>query len=362
MHIYVGTFTDGFMGGAPSEGLYIFDFDGDALRAKPVGIARDVFSPSYLALDAAGRRLYAAERQLDIDDRTTGAISAWSIAADGGLAPLWKIASGGANCAHISVAPDGRSLAVANPLGPTVALCRLGADGRPDGPLRIARHEGRGARPRQAEPWPHSAYFDRDGARLLACDLALDRIFVYRTDARGMGLPPGPQPFAQVHSGAGARHMAWSRDGATAYVANELDSTLSVFAYDGESGSLICKQTLLSVADEAQAEGNQPAEIMVSPDGRHLYVSNRGADCISVLAIDAVTGRLAHASQALVHGRVPRNICLSPDGRFAFVANQLSGQIGLYRVDGASGTLAYAGVLCEVPNPSCIVLFDSGFG
>ncbi|MBN8829093.1 MAG: lactonase family protein, partial [Sphingomonadales bacterium] len=348
---YVGTFTDGFMGGAVSEGLYVFRFDVGSERAHQVQVMRDVFSPSFVCLHPSGRWLFAAERQVDPQDRSTGAISAWAIGEDGLLAPAWKIASGGASCAHISVARDGRALAVANPLGPTVAVCRLGPDGMPAGPLRVARHSGTGARPRQANPWPHSATFDADGRHVLACDLGLDRLFVYETDGEG-ALSPGQQPYAQVSSGAGARHMAWSADASTVYVANELDSTISVFDY-GDGPRLICKQTIAATADD---QPNQPAEIVVSPDGRRLYVSNRGADCISVFEILAGSQRLRLRSQAPVMGNTPRHFALSADGAYGFVVNQLSGEIVGYRVDRSTGDLSPIGIVCSVPNPSCVAI------
>ncbi|MGE0278847.1 MAG: lactonase family protein [Nitrospiraceae bacterium] len=357
MLLYVGTFTDGFMGGAPSQGLYVIRFvDGDE-QAEIVQIVTDVISPSFLCAHAPSRTLFAAERKLR-SDAPTGAASAWRIGVDGKLHPKWKIDSGGASCAHINVSRDGSKLAVANPMGPTVGLCLLGPDGAPLGPMQTAHHSGKGARPRQNAPWPHSATFDANGTRLLVCDLGLDRIYVYDADGESGALHPASQPFAQVSSGAGARHLAWSASGRTAFVANELDSTVSVFDYDAAICALVCKQTLSTLPESEAISNNQPAEVVVSPNGRNLYVSNRGAESIAWFDIHPETERLHLRGQAPSLGATPRHFALTPKGDFAFCANQLSGEIVCYSV-GDNGSLAPLGPICAVPSASCIVAIEA---
>lgn len=358
MFLYVGTFTDCFMGGAPSEGLYVFHFDRRTLRATQVQIVTDVISPSFLCLHASTRTLYAAERQFSANDKSSGAISAWRIGASGTLSANWKIASGGASCAHIAVSKQGDRLAVANPLGPSVGLCTLDADGSPIGPVKAVYHSGTGPRERQEAPWPHSATFDHEAARILACDLGLDRVFLYEIDPASNVLMPSRQPFAQVSSGAGARHMAWSNDGRTAYVVNELDSTLSAFDYESTKGSLICKQTISTLPDGYSSPPNQPAEIAVAPDGRCLYVTNRGHESIAVFEIDLPSQRVRSLGHAPTFGQTPRHFTLSPDGAFGFISNQLSAEIIGYNVDAATGELSVIGAVCAVPSPSCVVIFD----
>jgi 6-phosphogluconolactonase len=347
------------MGGAPSEGLYVYAFDAQARRAERVQIVTDVISPSFVAIHAPTRMLYAAERRLAPDDGAVGALSAWTIDATGQIERAWKLAAGGPSTAHVCVSSDGFRLAIANPLGPSVGVCVLGADRAPKGPVHTVLHAGRGARERQGAPWPHSANFDASGNRILACDLGLDRVYLYDIDGNTGALAPAPQPFAQVSSGAGARHLAWSADGRSVYVANELDSTISVFSYDPAASSLICKQTISSLPTDDLPPNNQPAEIVASPCGRRLYVTNRGHDSIAWFEIAPDTQKLRPRGATSSLGDTPRHFALSPDGAFGFCANQLSGEIIGYAVDPADGRLEPFGRVCDAPSAACVAILDT---
>lgn len=357
MFMAVGTFTDCFMGGAPAEGIYVFAVDPAAGTAEPVQVVSGLFSPSFLCRHPSRPLLYSAERQWSAEDKTTGAVATWRIdPASGRLEQAGRCRSGGAFTAHISISPDGRIVTTANPLGPTVASFLLDYDGTARRPAFVATHYGSGARERQAAPWPHSTFTTRDGKRLLACDLALDRVMIYDIDENDGRLTPARQPFAQVGSGAGSRHLAISANGRFVYVVNELDCTLSVFAWDAESGRMTTVQTVPTVA-WALVDSCQPAEIVIAPDGATLYVTNRGSETVGIFAVDAATGRVAPAGQVPTLGKVPRHITLSPDGAYAFVCNQLSGEVVVFAVDRASGGLEPTGQVIPVPSASCAVVW-----
>jgi 6-phosphogluconolactonase len=347
MLLAVGTFTDGFMGGAPSEGLYVFDFDPKTGESRLVQIVRGLLSPSYLARHPVLPVLFAAERQWSKDDASQGALTSFAVdRKSGALEQVDRRPSGGAFTAHVSVSPDGRLIALANPLGPSIAVFRADNEGLPGDAARFT-FTGQGARPRQSAPWPHSCWFDPAARRMFVCDLGLDRIFLYDV---ARDIIPGAIPFAQVSSGAGARHMAIRPDGSFAYVANELDGSVSVFAIDDERGSLAIVQTI-----DCTAEGCQPAEIVCSGDGRSLHITLRGPEVIASYNIDEGSGRLSEARYAACLGNTPRHIALSQDGSLAFVSNQLSGEVVVFaRNDG--GTLTPTGARISVPSPSCVVV------
>ncbi|MDX9874662.1 MAG: lactonase family protein [Spongiibacteraceae bacterium] len=354
MYLYFGTFTGGFMGGAPSEGIYVWQFDPDSLEARPVQTVGGLFSPSFLCKHPTLPRLYAAERQLTADDNSTGALATYAIGGDGQLSLLDRRSTEGAFTAHVNISADGRLLSVANPLGPTVTTFPVDANGVPGTAAANPRYEGKGARPRQSAPWPHSSYTDPSGERLFVCDLGLDRVFIYDIDKASGSLTPAGQPFAQVSSGAGARHMAVHPSGQFLCVVNELDSTLSVFAYDAEAGSVIAVQTLSTLP--ADFEGaSQPAEVAFDAEGKYLYITNRGAETVTVFAFDETRGRATLSSWVPVGGDTPRHLAIAPDGKFLLVANQLSAEVAVFRRDPASGTLTDTGKRIPVPSVSCTV-------
>lgn len=341
-----------YVGAMPGRSIGVWRLEPVSGQSYQTQEVTGLLSPSFLCMHPKLPLLYAAERSWSEGDTRAGAVTAFTIAADTGeLRRLNRWSSGGAFTAHVSVSADGRFLMTANPRGPTVALFQLGSDGVPQAPPCVVYHSGCGATVRQDAPWPHSCYFDWSGRRVLACDLGLDRVFVYDLDPQNVALVPAQQPFVQVSSGAGARHLALGLDNRCIYVANELDSTVSVFKCDTERNRLSIVQTLDSVPATHLA-ANQPAEIVVGPGGRHLYVTNRGHDSVAVLEIAKVTGRVTLKEYVACGGSSPRHLCLDARGALAAVCNQRSNEVVLFRID-REGGLRETGGRISVPNPTC---------
>jgi 6-phosphogluconolactonase len=215
-------------------------------------------------------------------------------------------------------------------------------------------HTGRSIHARQAGPHAHSIRLDPSGRFVLACDLGLDRVMVYRLDAGSGQLVPSDLPFAQVSSGAGPRHTAFHPSGRFVYVNNEIDSTVSAFAFDAERGALQIVDTRSTLPDGLGGR-NSTAQICLHPNGRTLYVSNRGHDSIALFAIDQERGTLTPLGHEPTQGKTPRNFNLDPSGTFLYAANQNSDTIVTFRVDPESGRLRAIGQVTQVPAAVCIV-------
>ena len=115
----------------------------------PAGIHEMGTSPSCLALNAAGTRLYSANETDRVGDDKEGTVSAFAIdRADGKLELLNTVRSGGAGPTYVSVHPAGRFLLVANYFGGSVAVLPILADGR------LGDATGRQERCRQDRPHP----------------------------------------------------------------------------------------------------------------------------------------------------------------------------------------------------------------
>lgn len=356
MRLAVGTFTDGSMGSKPAKGIYLAEFDAASGKAEVAGIIEGLHSPSFLCRHPNKPIVYAAERRWSADDATQGALSAWRLDAS---APelIARLPSGGAFTAHVDCHPHGSLLSIANPLGPSVCVFGLDPDGVPDGERDRFQPEGTGSLPRQEAPWPHSSYWDRTGTHLFSCDLGLDRIQIFSCDEQSGTLRSGKLPFAQVNSGAGARHLAVANDNRFLYVANELDSSLCVFTFDSDRSSLAIVQCRPSVPDGFSG-ANKPAEIKISPDGRFLYVTNRGHDSIGIFAIDPDTGRITPVGFPACLGQEPRHIAFSPQGDMLFLANQMSGEMLAFAVCRESGTLTQHGLGLSIPSACCVLPLD----
>ncbi len=142
------------------------------------------------------------------------------------------------------------------------------------------------------------------------------------------------------------------------YLANELSSTISVYAYHEEEGTLRALQTI-STLPEDFAGTNFCGDIHVAPSGRYIYVSNRGHDSITILAIDQATGCLTIVGFVQTQGRTPRNFAFDPTGSWLMVANQDSDNLVQFKVDQATGQLTPTRNAIAVPNPACVKVAPS---
>jgi 6-phosphogluconolactonase len=354
--VYVGTFTGGVLGGE-AEGISVFTFDEGAGSLAHVQTVGGLTSPSYLARHPTLPMLYVVEREWSTDERHVGALATFAIdPRDGRLEQAGRIHTGGDWPAHVSVHPSGRLAFVANPRDACVAVFRIGDDGLPQSATWIVRHMGRGPTARQESPYPHSAWPDMTGRYLLACDLGVDRVMIYRVDEASGQLTPTDFPYAQVSSGAGARHLAFHPSNRFVYVLNELDSTVSVFQLDAESGLLTIVQTVDTLPSDYDGR-RSAAHVLVHPSGGFLYASSRGHDSIALYEVNQTNGRLRFVAHYPTQGRTPRNFNLSPSGEWMLVANQHGNSIHPFRVRDGGGRLESTGSLVSTPSPVCLVFY-----
>src|SRR5262245_65104128 len=88
-------------------------------------------SPSCLAINGAGTRLYSANETDRVGENKEGSISAFAInRADGKLELLNTVSSGGAGPTYVSIHPSGKFLLVANYFGGSIAVLPILTDGK----------------------------------------------------------------------------------------------------------------------------------------------------------------------------------------------------------------------------------------
>src|SRR5262249_6448147 len=143
---------------------------------------------------------------------------------------------------------------------------------------------------------------------------------------------------AQAREGSGPRHVAFGPAGRTAYVVNELDSTVTAYAFDPATGALSPFQIVSNLPDTFTGN-SRASEIAVSRDGRFLYASNRGYDSIAIFAIDPSTNKLSPVAWQASDGRTPRFFAIDPRDRVIYAANEDSDTIAPFDIDRSSGKL-----------------------
>jgi 6-phosphogluconolactonase len=286
----------------------------------------------------------------------SGAVSAFAI--DGRTSKLKllnQVPSGGAGPCHISLDKTGKFVLVANYDGGSIASFPIREDGSLSSPASFVQHHGSSVnKERQEGPHAHWIGASPDNRFVLAADLGLDEVLIYRFDATKGTLSPNNPPFVKVDGGAGPRHFAFHPNGKFEYVLTEMAATVTAFSYDSKNGALSASQTIATLP-KGHSGPTEAAELVVHPSGKFLYASNRaGIDTITAFAIDPAKGTLKLIERFSTRGKTPRNFVIDPTGSYLLAANQESGNIVIFRIDPATGTLTPTVQEVRVPAPVCI--------
>lgn len=194
---------------------------------------------------------------------------------------------------------------------------------------------------------PHAIVPTPDGTLAFVPHLVPERITAYRIDGTS-GALTGGLPEAVTPPGTGPRHMVFSGDGAVAWVANEVGDTITTWQLGDPAGTLVELQTLTTLPDGASGNNNTCADVHVTPDGRFVYISNRGNDTMAGFAVQA-DGTLELVGHADTEPHV-RDFAIDPTGSFLYAAGRDSGQLAGY-VIGDDGVLAATGTVPVPPSP-----------
>jgi len=343
--VYVGTYTN-----KGSEGVYVYRLDASTGALTAASKAAGLENPSFLAIDPKGRCVYAVRES----DRVGAVVALSRNQATGELTILNEQPSGGQGPCYVTVDRESRFVLVANYGSGHVTVLPIADDGRLMPPSDVVQHQGSSVNPaRQKGPHAHSIVLDAANRFALAADLGIDKVMVYRFDSQQGKLLPNEPPFVQCVPGSGPRHIALHPNGKYVYVIEELSSTVELFAWDADAGTLKPLQRISTLPEGFQG-ANSCADIHVHPGGRFLYGSNRGHNSIVMYAIDDTTGRLRLVGHESTQGKTPRNFAIDPSGVFLLAANQDSGTIVSFRVNQHTGVLSPTGQTCQVSMPVCL--------
>jgi 6-phosphogluconolactonase (cycloisomerase 2 family) len=141
---------------------------------------------------------------------------------------------------------------------------------------------------------------------------------------------------------------AVSPDGAHVYVAGWASYAIAVFRRDATSGTLEFVETKEDGVDGVEGL-DEPTGVIVSPDGRNVYVTAYEDNSVVVFDRDASTGRLAFAQVFRagvdgVHGLTgASSLTLSHDARYLYVTSELEGALVVFSRDPSTGLLTWLG-------------------
>lgn len=346
-------------GAAPSEAgadastlgaLYTFTGSGDGkIRVYAVDDATGAWTakgsvtaganPSFLAMNVAKSRLYAV-------DESGGNVLAFSFDAKAGtLAALGApVSSQGAGPTHLSLDPSGKWVLVANYTGGSTAVLPVQADGTL-GAATDVKSPGQKA---------HLAITNPSGGFAFVPCLGSNIVAQFTLDGAQGKLVANTPPSVSPPAGAGPRHLAFLPGEKFAFGINELQSSVTGYAFDKATGRLSVLQTVSSLP-AGFGSANTGAEIAVHPGGGFVYVSNRGHDSIATFSVNGATGALTLVGHEPTGGQTPRSFAVDPGGKYLFAANQNSGTVTGFRLDPGSGKpVALGGAPNTVPSPTFV--------
>jgi 6-phosphogluconolactonase (cycloisomerase 2 family) len=361
-YAYVGTYTPN--GG----GIYLFRLDPVTAALTQLQIVDDIRNPTWLAINPARTRLYAVSEIDNYQGKHSGAVVSYAI--DSGslqLKRLGAVSSEGSMPAHVSVHPSGKFVFVANYGGGSVAVFPVGADGAlgeatdvrpsvgprhhvraasdPPGQFAVSDHDG---------PHLHMVAPDPSGQFVIANDAGLDLTLVWRLDAAAGRLLPANVPVIPAPPGSAPRHFVFHPNGRVFYNLYEHDGKVAVYDYDAARGALKLKQVVSSLPPKFEGS-NLASEIVMTADGRFLYVANRLHNAVAIFSV-ADDGQLHGTSETWVHADSPRSLCIDPGGAFLYSCNQRGDSITSFHLNAANGALTFTGRFEAVGSPAAMTI------
>lgn len=157
-----------------------------------------------------------------------------------------------------------------------------------------------------------------------------NRIDQFRFDRLSGRLTSLDPPFVVANPGQHPRHIVLHPSNRWAYCSNEAGASVedgaSMYTLDEVTKCLTLQQSVSSLPEDFDANQNSTSRCLMTPDGRVLYVANRGHDSIARFTIDQASGRLKRISVTPTEAN-PRSFTISRDGRHLYAAGEASGRV-----------------------------------
>lgn len=332
--ILLGTYTRRI-----SQGIYQIELDTTNETLENLALVLAETSPTYLAKSKLNR-LYAVTNRND-----QGGVSSY----DNENNFLNAVTEAGAPPCYVAVDDERQLVYAANYHKGALNTYKIQTDGSLEAKSAVEHKEPTG--PHKNQDHAHTHYTDlTPDQRLAVCDLGTDRLYTYDVSTDGA---VEETAVYVAEAGTGPRHLVFHPNETTAYLFGELDSSVTVLAYDAADGSFMQKQKLSTLPADFDGE-NGGAAIRISKDGHFLYASNRGHNSIAVFAITENGSKLELIQIISSEGDFPRDFALSPDDAYIVCANQNTDNLTLYRRDQTTGLLQMIQKDIYAPETVCV--------
>ncbi|MCC6675697.1 MAG: beta-propeller fold lactonase family protein [Phycisphaerales bacterium] len=265
-----------------------------------------------------------AGKTLFVGHNVGGQVTVHNVGTDGSLTAVpGSPFAAGANNSALAITPDGRTLVAVNATIDTTEELRVFSVTTSGALVEIAPS------PYMVGDGPLGLTIDRLGRFVFAPTASPDRIHVFAIDDSGLTQIAG-SPFPTPNF---PEEVDTTPDGKFLYISH-LFGTISAWSIG--AGGVISQIQEIPTSNDA-------FELIVSPDGRNVYVGEGLSHTVGGFSIDPATGELA----PIPGGPFPSggssavNLCITPDGRWVFVCNVVSDTLTVMARDPDTGALAF---------------------
>lgn len=336
----LGTYTD-----LPEQGIHLASFN-PANGFKVLATASEPENPSFVIANKNQHLIFTVE---ETSGSEGGKVSSFQLATNN-ISKINTVSTAGNGPCYLSLDPSEKFLVVGNYSQGNFSVIPVASDGHLKPAIQVVQHEGSSMNlNRQKQPHVHSTVFHPNDGKLLVADLGTDEVVIYNFDSqKEKPLEKQPQFRLQVAPGAGPRHMVFNENGDRLYLVHEITAEIGVYQYN--EGKLKHLKTHSLLQEEFEGTVGA-AEVRLSPDGKHLYASNRG-DANEIIGFGVgPEGGLKHIQTLSSEGKAPRNFNITPDGAYVLVGNQNSNTLLAFERDEKSGFLSTTGYQLDIHKP-----------
>ncbi len=282
--------------------------------------------------------------------KENGELIALEILPDGSLRELNRVPLEVDHFCSLAISKDGRTLLGASFGRGVVASYRLNEDGSirelvsnvtlprfPRGKSDIAR--------------AHDVEFNHDETLAFVPDIANNRVYVFDVDAKTGAL--SQRSFVTSDSFLGPRHLIPNVDSSIFYVLNQKGSSIVAFRHDGDGG-LSEFQAIPTIPSDYDGPQNHSAEILLHPNGKFLYASNRNHDSLAGYRIGD-DGTLTKLQSIPTGGESPWSFVFDSTGEYLICSNLKSDNLVVFQIDQVAGELRRLEGEITIPEPNSVV-------
>ncbi len=339
--------------GKESQGIFTADFNPDTgAFSQPEFVAKFVSNDCMTLSPKNHKRLYATCTVEGI-----AAVTGFDIVD--GPTPLKQInlqTASGTNPNFLAMDPSGRVAMEANWGSGDISTYLVDKDGALSPAVEHIEYgdANHGPTPSQPHSRCHSIMMAPGGRFVLVNDFGADRIYIYTLDAATAKLTPHDPPFYQAAPGSTPRHLVLHPNGKWIYCNNEVANRVDLLLWDAKAGTLTLKSSLSTLPADAPPKC-RTADMVLSPDQRFLYGSNRGLESFVVWAVQH-DGTLQQIQFMKSEGVENRHILLDATGKWLLAANVRSNDVAVLSRNPKTGMLSPQSSSIKVPG-ACFVQF-----